>query len=94
MVSLLLFPSAVKLAHFFSSHEHTYCNHYTESHFHEKNLDCDLFKFHQAPFSSLALPSYELYEPEAQNSKPVSAYHFLSDYQKLPFSLRGPPSAN
>ncbi|GHA31285.1 hypothetical protein GCM10007103_11060 [Salinimicrobium marinum] len=92
LVSLLLFPSAVKLAHFFANHEHTYCNHYSEGHFHEKNLDCELFKFQQAPISSAALFSYEFHIPDIENSKPVSAYIFLSDHQKLPFSLRGPPS--
>ena len=91
MVSLLLFPSAVKLAHVFANHEHAYCNHYSESHFHEKILDCELFKFQQAPFSSGVIFTYEPYEPENQYTKPVSAYFFISDHQKLPFSLRGPP---
>ncbi|WP_424493567.1 hypothetical protein [Salinimicrobium sp. GXAS 041] len=91
LISLLLFPAAVKLAHVFANHEHAYCNHYSESHFHKKTLDCELFKFQQAAFSLGAIFTYKLYEPEYGNTKPVSAYFFLSDHQKLPFSLRGPP---
>lgn len=90
--SLLLFPSAVKLAHSFTNHQHVYCDHFSDSHFHEKALDCDLFQFQQTPLVSLNLFSFEPYQEEIKNSGSVSAYHFLSDYQKLPFTLRGPPS--
>lgn len=92
MASLLLFPSAVKLAHVFANHQHTYCNHYSESHFHQKNLDCQLSSFHQAPFSFPGFINYKVYEPEIQNSGFDHIYFFLSEYQKLPFSLRGPPT--
>lgn len=90
--ALLLFPSSVKLAHFFANHQHIYCDHYTDSHFHQKNADCDLFQFQQVPVVSLDFLSFEPYSEEIKSGKPVSPYNFLSDYQKLCFELRGPPS--
>lgn len=89
---LLVFPSTVKLAHLFAEHEHVYCNHYADSHFHQEVVDCDLFKFQQTPLALFGINNCEAFSPERQNSKPVSFYQFLSDYQKLPFELRGPPS--
>lgn len=91
--SLLLFPSAVKLAHFFANHQHIYCDHYTDSHFHQKALDCDLFQFQQTPLLSLDLFSFEPFREEITNTGFLPIYCFLSEYQKLPFALRGPPAA-
>ena len=92
LASLLVFPSTVRFAHLFSEHEHVYCDHYAESHFHQEILDCDLFKFQQTPLALFRIINYEAFSSEKHNSKPVFFYQFLSDYQKLPFELRGPPS--
>lgn len=91
LTNLLLFPSAVKLEHFFSNHQHVYCDHNADSHLHQETLNCDLFKFQQTPIASLGLPNFEFLQEETESRQPVSAYHFLSEYQKSPFGLRGPP---
>lgn len=93
LVTLLLFPSAVKFTHFLSSHQHNYCDHYAASHFHQEILDCDVLKFQHKPFVSVSIIGYETIPKESVDNNPVSAYVFLSDYKKLPFALRGPPTS-
>ena len=90
-VGLLSFPSTVDFLHVVSGHQHDYCNHYSESHFHENNLDCDIFEFQQRAFSSPEIHSYTFFVPKVNTSVQTEAYQFLSTYQQLPFSLRGPP---
>ncbi|HET8885059.1 MAG TPA: hypothetical protein VFM70_01770 [Salinimicrobium sp.] len=88
---LLLFPSAVSFAHIFAQHEHKVCSKHTV-HIHQKNFECELFKFKPSPifttdfieFRSDFVASPDAFYPET--------YQFLSDYQKLAFALRGPPT--
>ena len=89
--SLLLFPSTVSLGHFFANHEHTYCNHYSDSHFHQENPDCDLFKFQQTSLLGCDFQQFEPYPPAVSTLRTNLFYEFVSDYQKLPYELRGPP---
>lgn len=92
-VGLLSFPSALDFLHVLSEHQHESCNHYSEAHFHEKNLDCNIFEFQQRAFSSPEIITYTLFVPKADTSVQTEVYQFLSTYQQLPFSLRGPPLA-
>lgn len=89
---LIIFPSAVDLAHIFSGHEHYTCNHYAESHFHEKTVDCEILHLQQNPFSLTPLHSWVAMAPEMKNLPVKRDYSFLSTYQKLHFSLRAPPA--
>lgn len=90
---LILFPSAVDLAHVFSGHQHYTCNHYAESHFHQKTVDCEILHLQQNPFSFPPLQSWSLFEPEVENLPAQKDYDFLSTFQKLHFSLRAPPAS-
>lgn|SRR5690606_28502043 len=89
---LIFFPSAIDLAHVFSGHKHDYCNHYAQSHFHQKTLDCELFDFQQNPFSFPPLLSWTLVEDKTTLAPAGEQYQFLSTFQKLHFSLRAPPA--
>lgn len=89
--ALLIFPAIINLAHVFSGHDHHYCNHYSDSHFHKENIDCELFKFQQSPVAHFEIFSFTIFNPEIKTSGFTSLYWFLSEYQKLSFSLRGPP---
>lgn len=89
---LIVFPSAVEFAHVFTGHQHDYCNHYADSHFHEKNIDCELFDFQKTPFDYPNLFSYHLFNPEVQTDVEIRNYNFLSNSRKFSFSLRAPPS--
>lgn len=88
---LLIFPVTVKSAHVFLEHEHIYCEHYSDSHFHKKNLDCELFKFQQLPFPSFETSNFQINIPETGKLQPISSYAFLNEHQQLAFALRGPP---
>lgn len=89
---LIIFPSAIDLAHVFSGHKHDYCNHYAESHFHQETVDCELFHFQQNPFSFPPVYSWTPAEPSVSSIAITGEYLFLSTYQKLHFSLRAPPA--
>lgn len=88
---LIFFPSAVDLAHVFSGHKHDICTHYAESHFHQKTVDCELFKFQQQVFSFPPLYSEAFVEAQILTLPPQDDYLYLSTYRKLHFSLRAPP---
>ncbi|NJW53322.1 hypothetical protein [Salinimicrobium oceani] len=90
---LIIFPSALDLAHIFAGHKHDYCNHYAESHFHEKTVDCDLFDFQKQVFYFPPFPSGEIVNTELTVLPPKREYLYLSTFQKLHFSLRAPPVA-
>lgn len=91
LVALLLFPASVEFAHIFSGHEHHYCNHYSDAHFHQKSQDCSLFQFHQNSFSSPDFISFVPFSDVLQQEKDESNYNFLSTQLQLPFRRRGPP---
>ncbi|NJY62503.1 hypothetical protein HC174_06990 [Salinimicrobium sp. CDJ15-81-2] len=89
---LIIFPSAVELAHVFSGHKHDFCNHYAESHFHENNIDCELFDFQKNSFSFPPLYSWSPRVPEASLYPIRREYISVSTFPKLHFSLRAPPA--
>ena len=91
LTGILTFPSAVEFAHIFSGHQHNYCNHYSESHFHQDNLDCELHSFHKTPYPSVDIFSYSFFLPAVVVQIPNREYHFLSTHQPLPYGQRGPP---
>lgn len=89
---LLLVPAAVEFGHIFSDHHHAVCNHYSDSHFHQKNFECDLFHFQKAPLTYSELYEYELWTPPLAGSESRTHYSFLSSYTPTYFSLRAPPA--
>ena len=92
LIITLLVPSVVKLAHVFENHKHEVCKNPQKTHFHEFDLDCEFYLFKlnpQTPFTNVYIGVKEF----CDDFKPIiSQYHFVSDYQHLAFSLRGPPS--
>ncbi len=92
LVLTILVPSAVKMAHAFENHKHEVCEVPQKLHFHEFELDCEFYKFklnQQFSFTNSVTVFYDSFEI---SDKIISQYHFISDYQKLSFALRGPPS--
>ena len=92
LVVLLWVPSTVKLAHVFDHHKHEICQGDNSTHIHKVDLDCEFQKFqinNNYTFSKIVFEIFQLKE----NSKTIeSQYIFLSNYQSLHFSLRGPPA--
>ncbi len=93
LVLAVLLPSVVKLTHAFNHHKHEVCDNDNkhQTHFHASDLDCDFYKF------KLTTQYYSKLEPIQlvlikNNFKITNAqYAYISDYQKLQTSLRGPP---
>lgn len=90
---MLLLPGAVSFAHIFSDHSHNVCINYADNHFHAKNLDCDLHSFHKNPAVVVDFIKFKPVSPNTPALKFFDFYQFLSDYQKLPFEPRGPPTS-
>lgn len=89
---MLLVPSAIKFAHIFTHHNHKVCIGGQSTHIHKVDLDCDFHKFQLNQNFTLNNSYIELFSPQEKSLEIVSQYTFLSKYQRLHFSLRGPPS--
>ena len=89
----LLFPTIFINSHVFS-HEFKFgCNEHSTTHLHKSTVDCNICKFHPTPIVGLFIYNYKLaLRLPIQNSF-TDSYLFLSDFQKLSFQLRGPPSS-
>ncbi len=91
LLLVVLLPSAIKFAHIFENHKHEVCNNPTDTHFHEVDIDCEFYKFKlNTVFSFKALNS-EIFTFKDHYKIIDSQYQFVSDFQRLPFALRGPP---
>lgn len=82
----------VSFAHIFSGHDHHLCEHYSKRHFHKKQVDCQFMKFHKNP--AVQLDKFYVEQARTRENKTIYLTHycFLSEYQALPFALRGPPA--
>ena len=92
LVLTFLLPSAVKFMHIFETHRHEVCLGETDTHIHTLDVDCQFYKFKlNIPFTIPEnITDFVMY-PEI-NDLTASYYSFLSPYQTLHFSLRGPPT--
>jgi len=91
--ALLLLPVVISFSHIFSGHGHELCINYADEHFHESSLDCELHSFNQSPVLAADFINFEPLLEKQIKKQFFDFYQFLSDYQKLPFELRGPPMA-
>ena len=91
LVITLLVPSFVKLAHAFENHKHEICITPQKSHFHEYDIDCEFYKFKTNPQIAITFDYKESLDVKKIATPIISQYQFISDYQRLSFSLRGPP---
>lgn len=92
LVFTLLIPASVNFAHVFEHHEHEFCQGGDTTHIHEVDLDCEFQKFQIN--TNFILSDLTFQPPQIQESEKAieSQYHYLSKYQNLHFSLRGPPA--
>ncbi|TNJ44561.1 hypothetical protein KFZ70_00845 [Tamlana fucoidanivorans] len=91
-LGLLLFPTSISFYHVFQHHKHDICIGDDSTHIHQVDLDCEYNKFkihtnYTFPKLWVAIFSKKQFPEEI-----ISYYFFLSKYQHLHFSLRGPPS--
>jgi hypothetical protein len=94
-VVALMMPIAIKTTFIFEEHHHDICiDNLTDSHFHTKDLHCELYKFtsftHYLNIENKDEINSVAYTTETINYN----YNFLKNHRPLSFSLRGPPSLN
>ncbi|MBM1106900.1 hypothetical protein JQC67_12180 [Aurantibacter crassamenti] len=92
LVAALQLPVAVKLSHALYEHVDIDCDDLKTVHLHEAEFNCEYQKFHfttKFVITEYNTP-YSIITPIEE--KQFSNYFFLSKYQKLHFSLRGPPT--
>ncbi|WP_052466944.1 hypothetical protein [Psychroserpens damuponensis] len=92
VIVALLMPIVVKSTFIFEEHHHDICiDDLTDSHFHTKDLHCELYKF-TAYNNFVTFQNYnELLIQEFTQQSINSNYYFLNNHRSLSFSLRGPP---
>jgi len=90
----LLTPTFVKFNHIFTHHKHDICLGEKSTHLHELNIDCDLLKFKSNNIYTFICYNFSLFVPKETPAEIVSQYQFISEYQRLQTSLRGPPQIN
>lgn len=88
----VLAPISVKMAHVFSKHEHVVCTNDFDSHLHQIDLDCEFYKFNLNQTAAFFAIAYDLEILQNTLVETDASYDYLSDYQRLHFSLRAPPS--
>ncbi|WJJ98119.1 hypothetical protein [Algibacter luteus] len=92
LVIALMVPSTIKLIHVFEHHEHEICVGGDTTHIHKIDLDCEFQKFQLTTHFNLPDVDFAVFQPKKISTSIESQYFFLSKYQRLHFSLRGPPS--
>ena len=91
LVAALMMPTATKFLHVFNHHQHEICNGEYQTHLHKSDFECSFYKFKLS--SPYTLPTFEfVFLPAEDNHQTYKkSYDFLSEFQRLHFSLRGPP---
>ncbi len=88
---VLVTPLFVKLNHLFEDHKHEVCKTPYTNHFHEYEIDCEFCDFKLNTELNYSITSISIPDYKEVTQSIVSQYFFISDYQQLQFSLRGPP---
>lgn len=89
----LLFPSVISLAHISAHQDEEACTNLSDTHFHKESLECELCDFRLTHLDTFSPAAYTTFVPPIVRVQYYDSYQFLSDYQKLPFELRGPPAS-
>ena len=88
---VLVIPIFVKLNHIFEDHKHEVCKTPYTKHFHELEIDCEFYDFRLNTEINYSVASVDIPFLREITQSIISQYRFVSNYQQLQFSLRGPP---
>ncbi|MFL0352700.1 hypothetical protein [Xanthomarina sp. GH4-25] len=93
LVLAVLAPSVVKLSHAYShtNHKHEICLGEKQVHFHTLDVDCEFHKFQLNTAFTIPVNTFKVLKKQNNHQLINSQYHFISEFQQLHFSLRGPP---
>jgi hypothetical protein len=88
----ILIPTAVKFTHAFNHYKHEVCLGEKTTHLHKLDLNCKFYDFKLTQNFLVSHFQFNAFIPKKLHLKIASQYIFLSSYQQLHFSLRGPPT--
>jgi hypothetical protein len=88
----IVLPSVVKFTHVFENHKHELCSNPSDTHYHEIEIDCEFYKFKLNTVYAIKTLASDVLIIENNHKIKASQYFYVSDFQRLPFSLRGPPN--
>ncbi|MDX1365813.1 MAG: hypothetical protein R3243_16530 [Arenibacter latericius] len=92
MVALFALPGALKAKHAILEHHNFVCKEKGKLHYHEMEVECEFYKYNISHFIT---PEYVELNNNSwifKTEKVTDYYQYLSKYQKLHFSERGPPT--
>nr|WP_321223802.1 hypothetical protein [uncultured Psychroserpens sp.] len=93
VIAVLLMPIVVKSTFIFEEHHHDICiDDQKDSHFHAKDLHCELYKFTAFNYFISIINYNEHQINKTPNKIIISNYYYLNNHRSLSYSLRGPPS--
>ena len=91
ILAALSIPDIAKITHAINEHKEFSCSEKSKVHFHEAEFDCDFHKYHITTYFTPIKNNYSLFSPKIEVKQNQNYYSLLSEFQKLHFSLRGPP---
>lgn len=92
MVAIFALPSTLKINHALFEHNNFVCKNNGELHVHEVEMECEFHKYNISHFIFHEDTGLDNYNWTIKTVKIFNFYRFLSKYQQLHFSKRGPPS--
>lgn len=91
LVTVLLVPSFVKLAHAFENHKHEVCKTPQKSHYHELDLECEFYKFKLSTAFNFQPVDYNLTVSSQIVQEDNFYKSFFFNLHTVQTTLRGPP---
>ena len=91
VLAALAIPDLAKISHAIYEHKEQTCLEKGNVHFHETEFDCDFHKYHTTTYFYPATLNFTVIIQDFHLEKNQNYYFLLSEFQKLHFSLRGPP---
>lgn len=91
VLAAMAIPDFAKISHAINEHKEITCLENRKVHFHEVEFNCDFHKYHITSYFSPQIVNFTFTPPFFKSTQNQNYYFLLSEYQKLHFSLRGPP---
>lgn len=91
LLSTMAIPDIAKITHAIFEHKEITCLEKNAVHFHEAEFNCEFQKYQLSTYFSPEIYNCMAFVADFKIEQSQNYYFLLSEYQKLHFSLRGPP---
>ncbi|NKI25049.1 hypothetical protein HCG49_00570 [Arenibacter sp. 6A1] len=92
LLAAISVPTILKIQHALYEHQNFVCKEKGSLHVHEIEFECDFDTLTITHYYFWPFQEFTSYSAVEKTTKIINFYQFLSKYQKLHFSRRGPPS--